>query len=29
VQRHARAWRRARSQQGAVFIPLWFAPGEA
>jgi hypothetical protein len=20
---------RARSQQGAVFIPLWFAPGEA
>src|SRR5712672_1674863 len=29
VQRHARAWRRERSQQGAVFIPLWFAPGEA
>jgi transposase len=29
VQRHVRAWRRARSQQGAVFIPLWFAPGEA
>ena len=29
VQRHARAWRRARSQHGAVFIPLWFAPGEA
>src|ERR1700675_3091219 len=29
VQRHARAWRRARSQQGEVFIPLWFAPGEA
>ena len=29
VQRHVRAWRRARSQQGPVFIPLWFAPGEA
>jgi hypothetical protein len=29
VQRHVRAWRRARSQQGGVFIPLWFAPGEA
>jgi len=29
VQRHVRSWRRARSQQGAVFIPLWFAPGEA
>jgi len=29
VQRHVRAWRRTRSQQGAVFIPLWFAPGEA
>ena len=29
VQRRVRAWRRARSQQGAVFIPLWFAPGEA
>ena len=29
VQRHVRAWRRARSQQGAVFIALWFAPGEA
>ena len=24
-----RAWRRAKRQQGAVFIPLWFAPGEA
>jgi hypothetical protein len=24
-----RDWRRARSQQGSVFIPLWFAPGEA
>jgi hypothetical protein len=29
VQRHVRVWRRARSQQGAVFIPLWFAPGDA
>jgi transposase len=29
VQRHVRDWRRRRSQQGAVFIPLWFAPGEA
>src|SRR5271166_4696107 len=29
VQRYVRAWRRARSQQGTVFIPLWFAPGEA
>src|SRR5258706_609969 len=29
VQRHARAWRRARSQQAAVCILLWFAPGEA
>jgi transposase/DNA-directed RNA polymerase subunit K/omega len=29
VQRHVRAWRRGRLQQGAVFIPLWFAPGEA
>src|SRR5260370_41421089 len=29
VQRHARAWRRERSQQGAGFIPLWFAAGEA
>ncbi len=29
VQRHVRDWRRARSQQGPVFIPLWFAPGEA
>jgi transposase len=29
VQRHVREWRRQRSQQGAVFIPLWFAPGEA
>src|SRR5690349_24269086 len=29
VQRHVREWRRQRSQQGPVFIPLWFAPGEA
>src|SRR5271168_2559759 len=29
VQRHVRAWRRAHSQRGDVFIPLWFAPGEA
>jgi transposase len=29
VQRHVRKWRRRRSQQGPVFIPLWSAPGEA
>jgi len=29
VQRSCAAWRRERSQQGGVFIPLWFAPGEA
>ena len=29
VQRHVREWRRQRSEQGPVFIPLWFAPGEA
>ena len=29
VQRHVRDWRRAHSQRGPVFIPLWFAPGEA
>jgi transposase len=29
VQRHAREWRRRQSQLGPVFIPLWFAPGEA
>src|SRR5438270_522034 len=29
VQRHVREWRRQQSQQGPVFIPLWFAPGEA
>src|ERR1700730_12478854 len=29
VQRHVREWRRRQSQHGPVFIPLWFAPGEA
>jgi transposase len=29
VQRHVRDWRGRQSQQGPVFIPLWFAPGEA
>jgi transposase len=29
VQRHVRKWRRQQSQLGPVFIPLWFAPGEA
>jgi transposase len=29
VQRHVRAWRRAHGRGGEVFIPLWFAPGEA
>jgi hypothetical protein len=29
VPRHVRAWRRAQSPPGAVFIPRWFAPGEA
>jgi transposase len=30
VQRHVRAWRARQGQGGgAVFIPLWFAPGEA
>jgi len=30
VQRHVRQWRRARAKlPGDVFIPLWFAPGEA
>ena len=29
VQRHVREWRRLQSRLGAVFIPLWFAPGEA
>src|SRR5262250_894035 len=28
VQRHVREWRRLQSRLGAVFIPLWFAPGE-
>jgi hypothetical protein len=30
AQRHVRQWRRARMKlPGNVFIPLWFAPGEA
>jgi len=29
VQRHARQWRRARARGSEVYIPLWFAPGEA
>ena len=29
VQRHVREWRRQQSRLGPVFIPLWFAPGEA
>jgi len=29
VQRHVREWRRQHSRLGPVFIPLWFAPGEA
>jgi transposase len=29
VQRHVQAWRRAHGRGGDVFIPLWFAPGEA
>ena len=29
VQRHVREWRRLHSRLGPVFIPLWFAPGEA
>jgi transposase len=29
VQRHVGAWRRERAKSGEVFIPLWFAPGEA
>jgi transposase len=29
VQRHVRQWRRERARGGEVFIPLWFAPGEA
>lgn len=29
VQRHVRQWRRERARGGDVFIPLWFAPGEA
>jgi transposase len=29
VQRHVRTWRRAHGRGAEVFIPLWFAPGEA
>ena len=29
VQRHVRSWRRKHGKTDAVFIPLWFAPGEA
>jgi hypothetical protein len=29
VQRHIGQWRRTRTRSGEVFIPLWFAPGEA
>jgi transposase len=29
VQRHVRDWRRSHGKTDAVFIPLWFAPGEA
>src|SRR4051795_3416374 len=29
VQRHVREWRCARDRGREVFIPLWFAPGEA
>ena len=29
VQRYVREWRRQQSRLGPVFIPLWFAPGEA
>ncbi|MSO77455.1 MAG: IS21 family transposase [Alphaproteobacteria bacterium] len=29
VQRQVRSWRRERGKTGEVFIPLWFAPGEA
>ena len=29
VQRHVRDWRRDHGKTDAVFIPLWFAPGEA
>src|SRR5262245_60810679 len=29
VQRHVREWWRQQSRLGPVFIPLWFAPGEA
>lgn len=29
IQRHVRAWRRDHGKTDAVFVPLWFAPGEA
>ena len=29
IQRHARDWRRDHGKMAAVFVPLWFAPGEA
>ncbi len=29
IQRHKRDWRRNRGKTDAVFVPLWFAPGEA
>ena len=29
VQRHVRDWRRDHGKTEAVFVPLWFAPGEA
>jgi transposase len=29
VQRHVRDWRRSHGKTETVFIPLWFAPGEA
>ncbi len=29
IQRHARDWRRDHGKTAAVFVPLWFAPGEA
>ena len=29
IQRHVRDWRRDHGKRAAVFVPLWFAPGEA
>lgn len=29
IQRHVRAWRRDHGKTDAVFVPLWFSPGEA